>query len=487
MCNIIYKTKEERTNHSMVYIKFEFYILLIILLIAYYSVPLKHRWYILLGASLGFYSIFSDHIVLLLFVSIISFVFGQVLYKKKSKLLLFVSILSVLLPLLITKHPTGLFGFMKWNNIIAPLGISFFTLQIIAYLVDIYREEILPQNNYLKYLLYVSFFPQIIQGPIPRYKQMGEQLIEGHRFDENNFVKGIHLIIWGFFLKLMIADKAAIVVNTVFDNYVNYSGFYILVAGILYSIQLYTDFQACVCITKGVAQLFSINIIDNFMHPYMSKSIKEFWQRWHISFSSWLRDYIYIPLGGNRKGKLYKYRNLIITFVISGMWHGNGIKYVLWGVLHAVYQIFGEILNPIKIKLYEMIKISKDSIMSKIFEIIITFYCVMIGWIIFRANGAVVGIKMIFSMFNTFNPWIFFDDSLLELGLCVKEWFVLISSILIGVIVSCLQQKTIIRDWILQQHLLLRWIIYIVAIIVIWVFGTYGFGFESKDFIYGGF
>jgi len=333
----------------------------------------------------------------------------------------------------------------------------------------------------------VSFFPQIIQGPIPRYKQMEEQLVEGHKFNETNFVKGIHLIIWGFFLKLLIADKSAIVVNTIFDDYMNYSGFYILVAGVLYSLQLYTDFQACVCITKGVAQLFGINIVDNFMHPYMSKSVKEFWQRWHISFSSWLRDYIYIPLGGNRKGKIYKYRNLIITFVISGMWHGNGIKFILWGVLQAVYQILGEILSPLKVKLYKILKISKTSVISEIIETLITFYCVMLAWIIFRANGTIVGLKMIFSMFGTFNPWIFFDDSLFELGLCIKEWSVLICSISLGIAVSFLQRKIIIRDWILQQHIVLRWIIYIVAIVVIWVFGTYGFGFESKDFIYGGF
>lgn len=371
---------------------------------------------------------------------------------------------------------------------IVPLGISFYTLQILSYLIDIYKGKIKAQKNFAKYILFILFFPQIIQGPIPRYEQLAEQIYEGHLFDESKFVKGFQLIVWGFFLKFMIADKSAIVVNTVFDSPEKYAGCYVLVAGILYSIELYADFLSCVTISQGVAKLFGIDLVNNFMQPYFSTSTKEFWRRWHISFSEWLRDYVYIPLGGSRKGKISQYSNLIITFAVSGVWHGSGYKYLFWGLLHAAYQIVGNVTFGVKEKIYDFLKLSKQSGARKMLQRMGCFFWVMLAWIIFRANSLKTGFQMIKNMFMIHNPWIFFNDKLFSLGLEWKEWGVLLISIIILIYVSSRRERGLhLSEIILSRSIYVRWLIYISIILSIMVFGTYGYGFNVQDFIYGGF
>ena len=315
---------------------------------------------------------------------------------------------------------------------------------------------------------------------------MAEQLYEGHHFDEDGFCKGLHLILWGFFLKLMIADKAAVIVNTVFGAPQAYQGFYVLVAGVLYSIQLYADFLACVSLSQGCAALFGIQLVDNFKHPYFSESVKEFWGRWHISLSTWLRDYIYIPLGGNRKGKFRKYINLIVTFIVSGIWHGNAFKYIFWGLMHAGYQISGDLTLKLRNRIYQLLHLSGSRTQIYIRRFF-TFVFVMVAWIMFRASGLKRGLFMIYNMFMVYNPWIFFDDSLFRLGLSWKQCLVLAGSGWILIKVSILQENMCVRDRILKWSLPVRWAFYLGTIAVIMVFGTYGYGYNASDFIYGGF
>lgn len=293
---------------------------------------------------------------------------------------------------------------------------------------------------------------------------------------------------WGFFLKLCIADKAAVVVNQIFDNYPTYCGMYILVAGILYSFQLYADFLGCTTLAQGIAGLFGVELINNFERPYFSDSIKDFWRRWHISFSSWLRDYIYIPLGGNRKGKTRKYINLIITFAVSGIWHGSGYKFLFWGLMHGFYQVVGEILVPVKKLADEKLMIYKYPFMKRIVKTVFTFFLVMFAWIIFRADHLKTGLSMIKSIFTVYNPWILTNDAILGLGLGWKEFCVLIVCLMGLLIVGIAQEKGMdIKEKILQCWLPIRWGIYIAAIIFIMIFGTYGYGFDAQAFIYGGF
>ncbi|MCC8139987.1 MAG: hypothetical protein LIO67_06780 [Lachnospiraceae bacterium] len=261
-----------------------------------------------------------------------------------------------------------------------------------------------------------------------------------------------------------------------------------MAAGILYSFQLYADFQACVCIAKGVSEMFGIHLADNFRHPYFSRSTGEFWRRWHISLSSWLRDYVYIPLGGNRKGRLRKYFNLIVTFAVSGMWHGGGLKYLFWGLLHAGYQIIGDVLKPIRKGVYRLFRIGEEETLAVLIQTLFTFVCVMFGWILFRADSLRIGLSMIRSVFTVYNPWIFFDDSLFELGLGWRDCVILFLSLLLLLAVSLLQNRKVsLSKLIMKQHILLRWSIYFLMIAVIWILGTYGFGFNAQDFIYGGF
>lgn len=498
----------------MSYLSFVFYIFVIVSIFAYYVTPLKCRWFILLVGSIYFYyRLVNDFRTLLVFFASIlsSFAFGLLIENQRRKgmklsgggesreiylvnLIRKITLagalifsLSVLVGIRLGEF-SSVFkarqGEFAW---IFPVGISFYSLQIAAYLIDVYAGRINAQRNFLKYTLFVSFFPQIIQGPIPRYGQLEKQLFDGNKFDAKNIVKGYWLIVWGFFLKLMIADKAAIIVNNVFDNFRLYAGGYIFVAAVLYSIQLYTDFLSCVTLSRGVAQLFGITLVNNFNHPYFSMSIKEFWRKWHISLSSWLRDYVYIPLGGNRKGKSRKYVNLFITFVISGFWHGGSWKFLFWGMLHAVYQIAGNFTFRTREKLYEITGIKEGSLVKRGIKAIGTFFFVMIGWIIFRAERLKDGLFMIWSMVSRFNPWIFFDDSLFRLGLDWKECIVLFFSIVVLAAVSYLQCRFNLRDKILEQSIFVQGAICLVAIWVIWIFGTYGFGFDARDFIYGGF
>ena len=471
----------ERGIINMEYISVGFYFFVGILLLFYYVIPIKMRWIVLLLGSVAFYWKICDiGIFLLIYLALVSYGFGFVLHRNNTKkILLLIGVGIIVLPLVLCKYFESI-------SMIRTVGVSFYTLQMVSYLIDIYRKKIQPEKNFLKYFLFVSFFPQIIQGPIPRYEQLKEQLYIGHRFHEKFFTKGLHLIIWGFFLKLMIADKTAIIVNIVFDN-ANYSGIYIWIAGILYSVQLYTDFLACVCLSQGVASLFGVQLVDNFAHPYFSRSIKEFWKRWHISLSSWLRDYVYIVLGGSRQGKIRKYINLIITFVVSGIWHGKGMKFILWGIMHAVYQIVGDITAGIKDVIYRKIRMNQDNRIRRMIQTAGTCFWVMIAWIMFRANSMRDGLRMIFSMFDFRNMNRIMDGALMHLGLSWQEWIILAGSIGILVSVSIMQERICVRDRILDFALPIRWSIYIVAILVIMVFGSYGLGFNAQEFIYGGF
>ncbi len=468
----------------MTYTSFTFYILLPIALLAYYIIPKAYRWLAILLANFCFiwfatYSV--EKMVVFLATILVSYGFSRLLEKNKSKVLLAISIVVSACPLLINRllgFTGDRFSDVK-SSIIIPLGLSFYTMQLIAYLVDVYKGKIVAQKNILKYTLFMSFFPQMIQGPIPRYKQLSDQLIEGHSFDDRNIMRGIQLIIWGFFLKFMIADKAGIVVDTIFDDYQAYCGIYVLIAGILYGFQLYTDFLGCVTLSQGIARLFGIHVIDNFNHPYFADSIKDFWRRWHVSLSTWLKDYIYIPLGGNRKGTLRKYVNLMLTFIVSGFWHGGGIKYIFWGMMHGLYQIVENLVPALSKKLEGP---------AHTLRVLINFFFVMLAWIIFRADTLKIGIKMILRIFTTFNPWILFDGSLYSLGLIQSEWEILLASLLVLFVVSKKQEQGIVlRDAFEKYNTAFRWIIYLTAIVVIWVFGTYGLGYNANDFIYGGF
>ena len=455
----------------MAYLTLKFYIFLAVIIGAYYALPRNRRYLALLLGSAAFYIYTAKFGAVILLIAAIVTYFAALKIKGSRPVLVF-SVTYALSLLLIVKYAP--FG------VLSALGISFYTLQIIAYLVDVYRGKTQPQRDFFKYLLFISFFPQIVQGPIPRYGDLAPQLYDGHEFSERGFTEGAVLIGWGFFLKLMVADKAAVMADTVFAAPWDYSGAIILAAGILYSLQLYADFKACTCISRGISEIFGIKLSKNFNRPYTAVSVKDFWRRWHMTLSSFLRDYIYIPLGGSREGTAKKYRNILVTFAVSGFWHGVGIKYVVWGLMHGVYQIAEDLILP---------KQEDGDITGfrRAVSVIFTFTLVMFAWIIFRADTLMRGLYMIYSIFTRFDIASLFGGGIFALGLVKKEVAVLILALLIQYLIEAAGDRTDIRGRLIALPLPIRWFIYIGAILIIWIFGTYGFGFSAADFIYRGF
>jgi D-alanyl-lipoteichoic acid acyltransferase DltB (MBOAT superfamily) len=274
---------------------------------------------------------------------------------------------------------------------IVPLGISFYTLQAISYLMDIYNNVIQPERNFGQYALYLAFFPKLISGPVERGGFLLPQIEKLKPFDYQRLIDGSTRIIWGFFKKLIIADRLGVIVNTVFDspdNYYRYSPILIL-AVFSFSIQVYVDFSAYCDIAIGSAKILGIDLTENFNAPYLAKSVTEFWRRWHISFTSWLRDYIFIPLNfaSRRKpSKLIKYLNIIIVFLVSGIWHGANFTFIIWGLLHGIYQAIEAVTLNLRNKIVKKYSIGRSSFSHRVFQITRTFLLVTFAWIFFRAS-----------------------------------------------------------------------------------------------------
>ena len=495
----------------MIFNSYEFLIFFPIVILLYYIVPMKYRYIWLLIASYYFYMCWNAKYALLLFIStFITYLSGILIGKirrseqeeeKKIKLmrlcvaLSFISNLSILawfkyfnfifenVQKLVLK--IGIELATPEFDIILPVGISFYTFQALSYTMDIYRGEIYEEKNLLKYALFVSFFPQLVAGPIERSKNLLKQVSVPQKFNYEKCREGFLLMLWGFFMKLVISDRVAIVVNTVYNNYEQYPGLYLVIATVLFAVQIYCDFGGYSTIAVGAAKFVGFDLMENFNCPYFSQSVSEFWRRWHISLSTWFRDYLYIPLGGNRKGKVRKWFNLIVVFVTSGLWHGAQWTFVVWGALNGVYQVLGELLKPIKERINKLFSLKPDSIGHKLMKVIITFVLINISWIFFRANRFWDAIEIIKSIITEHNWWILFDDSLFTLGLDWKNFLLMIFAILVLIFADACKYKGIkIREIVLEQELWCRWTVYMAALFVILVFGIYGPGYDASEFIY---
>ena len=448
----------------MTYTSLKFLLFLPVVLLLYRAVPLKHRWLVLLAGSLAFYALNAAPAFVLFFLVhvLAAWACGKLVEKYRKRTVLAGGLLLAALPLVLIKAlPAG--------SIAVPLGISFYTMQLVAWLCDLYRGKAAAEQNPLRFLLFVSWFPQIIQGPIPRYEQLNVQLQEGHTYNEDDLNKAVFLILWGLFLKLVIADRAAPFVNEVFDHYTLYSGMHFWAAALLYSVQLYTDFLSCVRLCQGVSLLFGIRLAENFNRPYTAKSVREFWQRWHMSLSTWLRDYVYIPLGGSRKGRLRRYINIILVFIVSGFWHGRGLNYLCWGLMHAFFEIVEDVLGK-----------RRPASMA------MTFLCVLAGWVVFRAPGLRAGLYMYKHMILDLQPAVLFDGSLLRLGVDGKDMVVLLIAVGLLLVVEHRGAQDLPAAW----NALSPWqrgALAMIMITVVYVFGIYGHGFSTAGFIYGGF
>lgn len=271
-------------------------------------------------------------------------------------------------------------------ELLLPIGISFYTFQAIGYIVDVSKGKIQSEKNPLDLALFLGFFPQISAGPIGRAPLLLPQIKEERKPDYDNVVVGFKWILWGLFMKLVVGDRAGIYVDTVFPNYMHHSGLSLMMATFMYTIQIYCDFAGYSLVAIGCARCMGFELMQNFMRPYFAVNVTDFWRRWHISLSTWFRDYVYIPLGGSREGEWKTYRNLMITFIVSGVWHGAAYNFILWGVLHGLFQVVGKLTTSWKMKCWNALGVQKESTIYKVVNVIITFCLVAYAWLIFKVT-----------------------------------------------------------------------------------------------------
>lgn len=370
-------------------------------------------------------------------------------------------------------------------DIVLPVGISFYIFQALGYTVDVYRGDIAAEKNFIKYAVFVSFFPQLVAGPIERSGNLLAQFEEKHRFDFERAKSGVLLMLWGYFQKVVIADRIAALVDSVFDYPQYYEGLEIGLAVVLFAFQVYCDFDGYTNIARGASQVLGFRLMKNFDSPYFARTVAEFWRRWHVSLTSWFRDYLYFPLGGSRCSKKKNYRNIMIVFLVSGLWHGAAWTYVIWGGLNGLYQVIGKICEPLKRKMYKVFHVHETAFSHKLLQVGITFVLVDFAWIFFRANTISSAFLLIRRMFSTFNPWVFFDGTLVTLGLSGAELVLSLLAIITLLVVDFLHYKGYhLREALNHQDIWFRWMMYLGAIFVLLIFGIYGPGFDASQFIY---
>ena len=495
----------------MLFNSIDFLIFLPIVLVIYYIIPMKYKHIWLLISSYYFYMCWNAKYVLLIFVStVITYLSGILIDKvektwsdvdklgKYKKLILAISFVSNLGILFYFKYINFALDIVtrilsKVNismnvpvfDVILPVGISFYTFQALSYSVDVYRGEVAPEHDFFRYALFVSFFPQLVAGPIERSKNLLTQLREPRKFNFGYAFDGILLMLWGFFLKIVLADRIAIFVDTVYGDCEHYQGIYLIVATVLFAVQIYCDFSGYSSIAMGTAKLLGIELMDNFNAPYLSTSVADFWRRWHISLTSWFKDYLYIPLGGSKKGSLRKYFNKMIVFMLSGLWHGAQLTFVVWGAINGLYQVIGEILMPIRKKVSDIIGINRNSEGVYALSALATFALVDFTWIFFRADSLGRAIYIIKSILNTENIWTLFDGSLYNCGLDEKNFRLMVIAVIILLIADILKRKGIrVREIILRQDGYIKCLVVSFSILLIMVFGKYGPAYDAVNFIY---
>lgn len=368
-------------------------------------------------------------------------------------------------------------------DFLLPVGISFYTFEVISYTVDVYRGTVRAEKNFFRYALFVAFFPKLVAGPIERPTNLLPQLHKNHTFNLEEAKSGLMLMLWGFFQKIIIADRLAILANTVFNDVEKYKGFQFIIAIVFFSFQIFCDFSAYSDIATGASRILGFKLLNNFERPYFAKNIRDFWRKWHISLSTWFKDYLYFPLGGNKKGNWITYRNIMIVFVVSGIWHGANWTFFVWGALHGIYQICSIMFATYQTKIMQRLGADEESFSIKFFNILTTFSLVCFAWIFFRANTISDALFIVRNLF-LFNPETILTDQLYNLGLEASEFRIAIYSILFLLCVHYFQRKHKLREFIMKQWLPFRWAIYISAIIFMLIYGIYGSTYDPSQFIY---
>ncbi len=472
----------------MVFNSFNFWLVFPLIFLIYWAIPAKwNTWrkvFLLIASYLLYMNWKPTFAIVLLCVSLVTYWGGRVLRliddskeikTRNRKSLVWLFTLLGLLPLLAFKYynfinnsisegleSIGLQFALPGLNWAIPVGISFFTFQAVGYMLDVYHGRVKTEKNLLDYLLFVSFFPQVMSGPISKAEELLPQIRNPRSFNYEQARKGLQYLLWGMFLKVVVADRLGIYVDTVYNNYQFYSGATCFLASVFYSFQIYTDFAGYSLMSVGIAKTLGIDIIKNFRQPYFSVSITDFWRRWHISLSRWLKDYVYIPLGGSRCSKLVCYRNILVTFLVSGIWHGANWTFVLWGLLHGVFQVFEKWLGVNR----------NTNKWLMIPRIIITFLIVNFLWILFRVDN----LCHFGGILNRFIYTPLQGDILND-----TIWHNIIN-ISIVLLTDLLCEKALLRKF-LYRFTFIRWGVYMTIFVSILLFGV----LDSSQFIYVSF
>ena len=522
----------------MTFVSFSFFVFVAVSLLVYFLMPQKYRWIVLLAVSLLFYVMVSGVLLLyLLFTAATTYAAARKMSRinedsaallstaessekkairgaataRKRRWLAGVAVVNFGL-LVVFKYQGVLssgasllgkcFGIAVPDfagSLLLPLGVSFYTFQSMGYVIDAYRSKVTAERNFLKYLLFVSFFPQIVQGPIARYDELAEQLYAGNGFDYQRVKFGAQLAAWGVFKKLVIADRTAILVNAVFGAYPEYTGRTLWIAVLFYTVQIYADFSGGIDIARGVGQMFGVTMAENFERPYFAQSIAEFWRRWHMTLGGWCRDYIFYPLSlskgfnqlskktrkwlGNRIGKLVPViLSQLIVFIIIGMWHGSQFKYIAFGLYHGAFIIGGILFDETFAKWRDALHIKADSWWFQGFRILRTFLIVALGRFFSRAGSFLQAMSMLKqSFFPSSAP----QPGPFALGMGKTELLVLGLAVLILFVVDILNERGVdLREWISARPMPIRWALYLCGVLSIVLLGVYGKKYDAAAFIY---
>lgn len=478
----------------MLFNSFHFLYFFVIITTAYYALPHKYRWQLLLAASCYFYMVFLPIYILILGFTIVVDYYAGIFIEnreggKKRRYLIF-SLIANIGVLAIFKY----FNFLNDNlslflnsvgyhnsvpnlSILLPVGLSFHTFQAMSYTIEVYRGNQKAERHFGIYALYVMFYPQLVAGPIERPQNILHQFYEPHKFDYKNVTDGLKLMAWGLFKKVVIADRLASVVGHVYDNPTNFEGLSLIIATFFFAFQIYCDFSGYSDIAIGAAQVMGFKLMQNFDRPYLSKSISEFWKRWHISLSTWFRDYLYISLGGNRVSQSRLYVNLMLTFLISGLWHGANWTYVIWGGLNGLYLIIEFILTKPFTNLVNYLKINRFPFILNVFKGFITFNLICLTWVFFRAKTVSDAFYIVGHLFKDFTLKGVFS----KLAIAKFDLQIIAFSLIVLILVEWLQRGVSLRNWLTIKPLYVRWSVYVFLGVAILLLGAYE---QNQQFIY---
>ncbi|MDD6797747.1 MAG: MBOAT family protein [Clostridia bacterium] len=525
----------------MSFINMEYFLFIAVGIILYYVMPKRIQWVVLLVMSYAYYLSFKvEAVVYMIFTTLVTFAAGLIIERVDSKGKVWlaenketitreekksfkekIKAKKKLVMLIAVVLDFGLLAFVKYTNffieninglignrisavdILVPLGISFYTFQSVSYVLDVYWGKVKPERNPFKFALFVSFFPQIMQGPIGRFGTLAPQLLAPHKFNLTQIEFGLQRIFWGFFKKLILADRTSVYVYEVFvNNYQAYNGLYIIVGLLMYTVQLYADFSGGMDIVIGTAQMFGIEMDENFKRPFFSKSIGEFWRRWHITLGTWMKDYIFYPFSlskvFNKIGKFTKDKfgknvgqtipiclaNLLIFFIV-GVWHGAAWKYIAYGLYNGFIIAFSNLCKPVYKICLDKCHINGDGKAWSVFKMARTFILVNIGWYFDMAVSLSAAIQMMINTLYQISLKPLLDGSIFTLGMIKRDFVIVAAGCLVWFIISVLQERGIkVRESVAKLVLPVRWAIYLALIFAPVFFGYIG---ATQGFIYAQF